>query len=352
MNFIKVKSPFKLGTTKYKHITQSTQLALLVVLIASFFIYNKAGFDGVGVLISAIVAIVTSLLIELVFAITSKNFTSFKNLYCTENLLMIPLITVLLLPLHTPIFVTIVATTIGVWIGKLVYGGYGYSIFNPAIVGVLFAYLSFKSQLATPEGLVYPIQALKTATAELNIVGFNAMDFLGTSGGYGMAVGTASMGLLLILIVLLSLVRAIDWRISLTFLATVFGISAVMGGLVFAQEQVLTGLVIFGALFLVTENVTSPTSRDTKIVFAVIVGLLTVMIRTIGSNVEGVLFAVLIGNLITPFLNRTVKQSNIVSLAKALVFAAVVIVAAGFALNAIVAGSIVIKLTSNMAVVM
>ncbi|QVK21404.1 RnfABCDGE type electron transport complex subunit D [Mycoplasmatota bacterium] len=350
MKYLKLKSPFKLGTLKYKHITQSIQLSLLIVLIASFFIYNRAGYQGVNILLNAIIAIVVSFIVEVLFAVTAKKFTTIKDLYFKENLLMIPLLTVLLLPLHTPIFVIIIATIVGVWIGKLVFGGYGFSIFNPAIVGVLFANLSFKSQLAMPDGIIYPLQRLKDATANLSIAGLNPHHLLLVDGGYGMAIGTASVGLLILLIVVLSIIRAIDWRISLTYLVTVFGITFVMGKFFFAQEQILTGLVIFGALFLVTDDVTSPTSRETKIVYAVIVGLLTVMIRTIGSNLEGVLFAVLLGNLITPFLNRTVKRSNLISLAKALVFAVIVIVAAGAALNAILEGRIPSELTTIMGV--
>jgi electron transport complex protein RnfD len=74
--------------------------------------------------------------------------------------------------------------------------------------------------------------------------------------------------------------------------------------------NLLTGLTLFGAVFLVSEAVSSPTSRETKIIYAVVIAVLTMAVRVLGTNPEGIIFAVLFGNMITPFLNRTVKRSN------------------------------------------
>jgi len=353
------KAPFRLGKTKYKHITQGTQIALLIVWIASIVIYNLNGYEGITILINGLVAVAVSLIVEVLFKLSKKeSYDSWikfiKDCYCKENILMIPLLSVLLLPLHTPLYLIVVAVIMSVWIGKLVFGGYGFSIFNPGVVGVLFVQLSFKAQLAFPADMDgnYPLQLLKTATQNMNIARLHPYDALLFNGGYGMSVGTASIGLLILLFIVLSIIKAIDWRVAITYVLTVFGITAFMGGLVYAQEHVLSGLVIFGAVFLVSENVTSPTSRETKLLYAVIVGLITVMVRTIGSNVEGVLFAVLVGNMFTPYLNRTVKQSNIRGLLKVAVFAIIVIVAAGFALNAIIEARSVTELAEFVGVMM
>jgi len=340
------RAPYKLGKLKYKHVTQGIQLALLITLVSSFYFYTKLevlpeGVKAVNILINAGIALVVSFVIEVLFLRSRGRWVSFKDCYVKENPLMIPLLVVLLLPLHTPIYVILIATGMAVWVGKLVYGGFGYSIFHPAIVGVLFAYLSFKDQLATPEGFLYPVERLKNSGA-LNQIALISQRPLFIGGAeYGISVGAASGLVLVILMILLAIPKIIDWRLSVTYLATIFGITYIIGGSYYAMEHLLSGLVLFAALFLVTDPVTSPTSRETKIVFAVIVGLITVMIRVLGNNVEGVLFAVLLGNIFTPYINRTTRKSTTVSLVKALVFALVVIVAGGFVIGFINAPEVV-----------
>ncbi len=335
------RAPYKLGKLKYSHVTQGIQISLLIVLISSFIFYTMAGFDGYKILINAGVALVISFVIEVLFLRSRGRWVNFMDCYVKENPLMIPLLVVLLLPLHAPLYVVIVATGMAVWVGKLIYGGYGYSIFQPAIVGVLFAYLSFKTQLATPEGISYPIELLKQATGLNEIANLAQMDLFIGGTYYGISVGAASGVVIVALMLLLAMVKIIDWRLSVTFLATVAGITYIMGGSYYAMEHMLSGIVLFAALFLVTDPVTSPTSRETKIVFAAIVGLLTVMIRVLGSNVEGVLFAVLLGNLFTPYINRTTRRSTKMSLVKALIFVAIIIVAGGYVIGLINAPEVV-----------
>lgn len=349
------KAPYLLGKLKYNHITQAIQAALVIVLITSFFFYNRLevlpeGVTAVNLLINAAVALVVSFVIEILFLISRGRWNGIKDCYVKENPLLIPLLVVLLLPLHTPLFVVFVATVMAVWIGKLVYGGFGYSIFHPAIVGVSFVYLSFAKALATPEGFVYPVQRLKEAGALNQIALISQRPLFFGGAEYGISVGAISGLVLVILFLLLAIPKIIDWRLTVTFLATVFGITFIMGGSYYAMEHLLTGIVLFGAVFLVTDPVTSPTSRETKIVFAAIVGLLTVMIRVLGSNTEGVLFAVLLGNLFTPYINRTTRRSTMTSLVKALIFVAIVIVAGGFIIGWINTPAEVVEMV-NMGVI-
>ena len=101
--------------------------------------------------------------------------------------------------------------------------------------------------------------------------------------------------------------------------------------------NLFTGLTLFAAVFLVSESVSTPTSRETKLVFAVLVAVLMMMFRTLSDNAEGVVFAVLFGNMITPLINRTVKRSTKGSLIKTVavlaVFVVIVTVAIGFILQ-------------------
>jgi electron transport complex protein RnfD len=98
----------------------------------------------------------------------------------------------------------------------------------------------------------------------------------------------------------------------------------------------VTGLTMFGAVFLVSESVSSPTSRETKIIYAVAVATLTVAVRVLGKEIEGIVFAVLFGNMITPFLNRTVRRSDKKALIKTIVISFCVVIFIAVALGFIV----------------
>jgi electron transport complex protein RnfD len=131
--------------------------------------------------------------------------------------------------------------------------------------------------------------------------------------------------------------KVIDLRTSLTFVLSIVLISFGVGFINFGLEggattmyvfvNFLTGLTMFGAVFLVSETVTSPTSRETKMIYAVIVAVMTMAVRVLGTAVEGVVFAVLLGNMLTPFLNRTVKRSDKNMLIKTSVILVVIVLA-------------------------
>ncbi len=331
------RAPFKLGKLKFNHITQALQISLIITLLASFFFATRIeGLEGVSpvsLLINAAIAIVVSMVIEILFLRSRGRWTNLKDCYLKQSPLLIPLTVVLLLPIHATWFIVVIATIMAVWIGKLVYGGFGYSIFNAAIVGVLFANLSFKSSLVSPEGIAYPIEMLKLAS-QSNQIALLSQQSLFIGGTYFTIGAGAMSGLVLaVLFIVLAALRVIDWRLTVTYLATVFGITYIMGGSYYAMEHLLSGLVLFTGVFLITDPVTTPTSRETKLVFAVIVGLLTVMIRVLGNNTEGVLFAVLLGNIFTPYINRTARQSNTRSFIKTIVFVIALIVLGGLAIG-------------------
>lgn len=345
------KAPFKLGKLKYRHITQITQLFLLLTVFTSAFLFMSAGHNGLQLLINAGVAVIISGLVEFGFAKSWGRFTSLKKLYFKENILIIPLTVVLLLPLHAPAYVVAVSVIIAAWIGKLVYGGYGYGIFNASVVGVLFSHISFKTQLALPEGLTYPITMLKEASLIQNIALISQQPLFVGGAYYTYAAGAISGLVLVIAMIIMGALKVIDIRLSVVYLLTVFGISYIMGGSYYAMEHLLSGMVLFAAVFLVTDPISSPTSRETKIVFAAMVGLLTVMVRVLGSNTEGVLYAILLGNIITPYINRTARKSGYVSLAKAVLFWIVVVVGGGIVLyNANLPEAV--ELLANMGVMM
>jgi electron transport complex protein RnfD len=114
--------------------------------------------------------------------------------------------------------------------------------------------------------------------------------------------------------------------------ASVFVISTIVGGTDLGIEMILTGIVLFAAVFLVSDPITSPTTRNTKVLYAVIVAVVTVMIRLLGNNTEGVLFAILIGNVVTPYMNRNARSGSLRTFIQTAAIAIVITVASGYVL--------------------
>ena len=259
-----------------------------------------------------------SVIMEVFYALSEGNTKKFNSYKGYVDPINTGLIIALLLPTVTPIYVLILAVLVGVYAGKIIFGGYGYYIFNPALVGVLFANLSFSSQLSVTET---PLMLIKRA---LNGETFNFTNmqelFIGNYDA--LAIGTTSFVLLVAALIYLLVTRVVDLRISGTFLLSVlimsFGIGFInfyvegnlSGVLNYTLINLISGFTMFAAVFLISDSVSSPTSRETKMIYAVVVAILMMLVRVLGSEIEGVVFAILFGNMITPFINRTVKRSD------------------------------------------
>jgi Na+-translocating ferredoxin:NAD+ oxidoreductase subunit D len=331
------KAPFRFGRKKTTTMMWLIQAALLVNLMTSVVFFTLSGFDGWQLLINALVAVVVGVAVEYAFYRSWKRPQSIPSLVLRKQAAMIPLMVTLLLPLHAPLYLVGVSTLVAVWIAKLVFGGFGNSIFQNATVGVLFAYVSFAPQLVLPSlligrGVAYPIDVLKNALFNNQLSGLDLSSLL--FGNYYTAAAGAVSGLVLIVLwVVLSATKSIDWILGATYVASVFVITALVGGVDLGLEMVLTGMVLFAAVFLVSDPVTSPTTRNMKILYAVIVALVTVMIRFLGNNTEGVLFAILIGNVVTPYMNRNARSGTVRSLLQTMVIAVAITVATGYVIG-------------------
>ncbi|MCK5388119.1 MAG: RnfABCDGE type electron transport complex subunit D [Candidatus Izimaplasma sp.] len=332
MEFITKKPPIVRNSQRTYKRSMNLHFALIIIAIAAVvlkaftsvpeFLAGEATYTALDqsfkVFLMLAVGAFTSVVIELFYSLSegsTKKFDSYKGFVDPINT---GLIIALLLPTVTPIYVLVLAVVVGVYAGKLVFGGYGYYIFNPALIGVLFANISFSAQLGVGDT---PLKLLKRA---LNGETFNITNmtelFIGNYDA--LAIGTTSVILLAIIFVYLLVTRVIDIRISGTFLLTVlimsFGIGFInfymagnMTGVInYVLINLVTGFTLFAAVFLISEPVSSPTSRETKMIYAVVVAVLMMLVRILGNETEGIVFAILFGNMITPFINRTVKRSD------------------------------------------
>ena len=288
-----------------------------------------------------IVSIVTALITETVWALIHKEnvLEQIKNSFP----LVTAIIFALTLPIGTPLYVVAIGSFIAIFFGKLVYGGFGQNIFNPALVGRVVVHLAFGAQLTTSLPLRNGVDIATKATPATMLAGtnwlggegftYNLLDlFLGNHGG---TLGETCILVILIVGVVLALRKVFDARIPVAYLGTVLVLSEVfalangLNPLTYPLTHLFIGGVVFGAVIMATDPVTSPTSPLGKILFGIGLGFLTMIIRLKANYPEGVLFSILMMNMLTPLIDslclgrtnqNTAKQWA--SIAIALVFGA------------------------------
>jgi electron transport complex protein RnfD len=289
-------------------VTARSYNMIVAALPAVLFGFISYGMPAVGVVS---LSISSAIVWELMFNKISKRTISIGD----GNAAYIGILFGMLLPATSPWWLVITGTFVAVVIGKQIFGGIGGNPFNPVLVGLAILMLSWKDFFDFNEALVnydlgfamvYPLSSLK----HLGTSGIDAFNTAGLlmgqqSGGIG-----ATFGLGLILGGIYLIIRGfIRWEISVSFLAGVvitalfFNISdpARYAGPVF---HLLTGYTLIGAFFLATEDSSSPVNFIPMLIYGAGAGMLTVLIRNIGAFVDGVVFAILIANIINPLVDK------------------------------------------------
>ena len=222
-----------------------------------------------------------------------------------------------------PIYPAIVGSLVGIWFGKLVFGGTGSNIFNPAAVGMVFAKLCFGSTYLTyvdnwfyklPDGV-----AGATPLGLLNGGNYaNIGNYQLTSLLFGQIPGTVGEVFKITIIVgliYLLIRRSIDWRNVVSYFGTFILLILIAGLAVFSVDKstnvglfalysLLSGGVLFGGVFMLTDPVTSPINPPSRIMYGIIAAVITVFIRLFAALPEGVAFSILIANMLSAFLDH------------------------------------------------
>ena len=299
----------KLIVTAAPHITSadSTQkimqrvcIALVPTLIASVFIFG-----------------INSLILT---AITVAACVFFEWGYCKMVGREVPIadfsavVTGLLLafnlPASLPWWMAIVGAFIAIVIVKQLFGGMGYNFANPAIVARIALAVGFASRMASYPKPENGIDALASATP------LAVFDQLGSSeyvtlllGNHGGVLGETCAITILIGGIYLIATKVISPVIPVTYLATVAVLSLVAGR--DPIVQLLSGGLMLGAFFMATDYVTSPTTNKGKIIFGLGLGIITCAIRFLGTMNEGVSFAILLMNLLVPYIEVNTRQDKL-----------------------------------------
>lgn len=313
-------SPHVHSARTSKRVMYDVLYALIPAFLVSVYVF------GISALILTSVAVISCILFEYLiqkFLLKSEITINDGSALITGILLAFNL------PAGLPIWMIIVGSLIAIGVAKLSFGGLGYNIFNPALVGRVFLLVCFPVQMTSwpipvdnylslvdavsgettlgiiKEGLMYG-ETMSTISEKLPTV----MELLLgiTSGSVGEMSGLA---LLLGGIFLLAR-KVITWHIPITVLLTM----AIMTGIFWFvnPEQyanplihVLSGGAILGAFYMATDLVTSPMTKKGMIIFAIGIGVITVVIRLYGAYPEGISFAILIMNAFVPLINTYFK---------------------------------------------
>lgn len=290
-------SPHIRSAVTTQKIMLDVAISLLPAAIAGCIIF------GLSALWVILVCVLSAVLSEYVFnAITKRTQTIFDLSAVVTGLLL-----ALNLPANTPLWQGAVGSVFAIIVVKCIFGGIGCNLVNPAMTARVFMLVAF-ANLATP---AYPLDAVSSATplADLaNGTTYSLLDlFLGNIGG---AIGETSALALLIGGIYLLARKVITWHIPVSIIGSVFVLSFLLDGFSFvnALSWILAGGLFIGAFFMATDYVTSPATAKGKLIYGVGIGFITVLIRFYGNYPEGVSFAILMLNILNPYIEKASRR--------------------------------------------
>lgn len=290
-------SPHVRSQNTTKAIMRDVCIALLPVL--AFGVYHF-GLDALKVIVISVVTCVVS---ELVFELIAKKpITVFDYSAVVTGLIL-----AINLPSTAAWWMVVIGGVFAIIVVKMLFGGLGQNFMNPALAARCFLLISFTSRMND-----FSIDGVSSATPLAVMRAGESVDlltlFLGFHGG---VIGEVSALAILIGGLYLIIKKVISIRTPLTYiLSTVVFILLVnlaTGGdtsPVYLLSQVLSGGLLVGAFFMATDYATSPITARGQIIYGIILGLLTALFRTLGSSAEGVSYAIIIGNLLVPIIEK------------------------------------------------
>jgi electron transport complex protein RnfD len=315
-------SPYLHSATTTPKLMWEVVYTLVPLVLVSFY------FFGLSALLICLAAIAGCMMTEWWFTPAEKRGATWKD----GSGLITGLLLALTLPPGFPLWMAFLGGVVAIGMGKLIWGGLGQNVFNPALVGRAFLQAAFPTAITTweaPTGqylasrgtnLAFPFYQAEAVDAYTGATPLAQMKFdqvatplndllLGHISG---SLGETSGLLLLLAGVYLIARKIINWRIVVSILGTV----AVFSGILFLIDPqaypspaftLLAGGLLLGTIYMATDYVTSPLSARGCWIYGIGIGLLVVLIRVWGGLPEGVMYAILLMNAATPLINRFSK---------------------------------------------
>ena len=304
-----------------KRLMSMVIVALLPCLAVSFY------FFGLRLLAMIIISYMAGGIVEVVFAIVRKEEIN-------EGFLVTGMLFPLILPPTLPLWMVGVGVAFGVFAGKELFGGTGRNVFNPAIVGRCFLALAYPAamsgncitaghgfggrmlQYVTASNIDAVSQATPLVLAKQGTLTDLSHMFLGNISG---SIGETSAIAIILGGVFLLFSRVANWRT----VVGIVGSAAVAAGIFHYSDperfapvlwHLCAGGLLFGAFFMATDPVTSPVTNAGKWAYGVMIGVVTLLIRNFTGYVEGVMFAILLGNIVAPIFDEIVVKFRLMGL--------------------------------------
>jgi electron transport complex protein RnfD len=294
--------------------------AMIPALAWSVFVF---GLDALRV---TLIAVVACLAFEYII---QKYLLKIKPVITDGSALITGILLAFNVPSNLPWWIIVIGSLAAVGIAKLSFGGLGNNIFNPALVGRVFMLISFPVQMtswpvnarsgidaitsATPLSIIKEGISNGTPISEITQKLPTTFDML--LGNIGGSLGEISALLLILGGLYMLWKKVITWHIPISVIATVALVAAVFwiinpSTYINPVYHILSGGLMLGAIFMATDMVTSPMNPKGQIIYGVGIGLITISIRMFGAYPEGISFAILIMNAVTPLINTYVKPKR------------------------------------------
>jgi electron transport complex protein RnfD len=306
--FILAASPFFLEDVSTPKIMHTVVMALMPAMAASIY------FFGFRALLLLVICIASCMVTEAIF----QRFRKRPITVYDGSAIITGALLALTLPPGFPIFGAILGSAFAISIGKQFFGGLGYNIFNPALLGRAFLQATYPVLITTWSGITTwassaaegGVDAVATATP-LALMKFDGVTtppldlFFGNVAG---SLGETSVIAILVGGLYLRYKGYVNWRLPLGYLGSLF----VFGGIFWLIDpsaypspvfHICAGGAMLGAWFMVTDMVTSPTTAMGQWIFVIGAGFIAIIIRLFGGLPEGVMYSILLMNSIVPLLN-------------------------------------------------
>jgi len=317
MNEAKLKmnnSPHQLSKFSTKKIMRDVIISMIPALIAGVI------FFGIYALMIVCITILSCVVSEIIYNKVRKKPLTVKDL----SAVVTGLILGLNLPPNSPIYIPIIGGVFAIIIVKMLFGGLGKNFANPAATARVFLLLGYATmtRYIVPSlisgnytgfgdlitGSTYLSGGINATTLQTQFLGFTGLKalnlqlFLGATGG---CIGETSALAILIGFIYLTVRKVIDIRIPFAVvLSSAFFAFVFTGNINNVLPQILSGGLLFGAVFMATDYATSPMTVSSKLFFGFGIGLITMLIRFYGSYPEGMSLAIVFMNLLVPLMDR------------------------------------------------
>ena len=312
-----------------KRTVQGIMLEVLIALIPA--VVASIVFFGFYALFLEILSIASAIGAEALFNKILKREQTIKDCSAAVTGLLLALN----LPVSVPFYVPIIGSAFAIVFVKMLFGGIGKNFANPAIAGRIFLLLAWSAAMTAfvkpiswgqGEAFLYFRCAFKGTAGLKEVAAFTTATPLASLrsagaphdllqmflGGIGGSLGETSALALLLGGIYLIVRGIIDWRVPVTFVGTIAVFALIYGAakgaaLDYVLPSVLGGGLFLGAFFMATDYSTTPNTKWGLVVFAFGCGILTSLIRFFGSYPEGVSFAILLMNIVTPYIDKAIK---------------------------------------------